>query len=204
MNRYRTHAVAHAMSVRADEALANSRWMIALAGTVIMTSLGTIYSWSIFTQPLIAGFGWSNTAVTCTFAVAILALSVGALVGGRWQDRAGPRLVTLIGVLLWGIGNVLAGLGTPRFGAVWLYLTYGALGGFGVGMAYITPVAVVTKWFPDRRGLGSGMVVMGFGLGAFFYNFVVKRRARFRGSHSRCDRLRRKRSARTRGGHIVA
>ncbi|MFN0303976.1 MAG: OFA family MFS transporter [Burkholderiales bacterium] len=174
MNRYHTHANAHATSVRADEAHVNSRWMIALAGTVIMTSLGAIYSWSIFTQPLIAGFGWSNTTVTWTFAVAILALSVGALVGGRWQDRAGPRLVTLIGVLLWGIGNVLAGLGTPRFGAVWLYLTYGALGRFGVGMAYITPVAVVTKWFPDRRGLGSGMVVMGFGLGAFFYNFIVK------------------------------
>ena len=139
-----------------------------------MTSLGAIYSWSIFTQPLIASFGWSNTTVTWAFALATFFLSVGAVVGGRWQDRAGPRVVTLTGVALWGLGCVLAGLGTPGFGVAWLYLTYGVMGGFGVGMAYITPVAVVTKWFPDRRGLGSGMVLMGFGLGAFIYNLVVK------------------------------
>ncbi len=151
-----------------------NRWLIALAGMVVMTSLGTIYSWSLFTQPLIASFGWSNTTVTWTFALATFSLSLGALFGGRWQDRFGPRAVALIGVLLWGIGNVLAGLGTPHFGPPWLYLTYGVIGGFGVGMGYITPVAVVTKWFPDRRGLGSGMVVMGFGLGALFYNLIVK------------------------------
>jgi len=70
--------------------------------------------------------------------------------------------------------SFLAGLGTAQFGPWWMYLTYGVIGGFGVGMAYITPVAVVTKWFPQRRGLGSGMVVMGFGLGAVGYNFIVK------------------------------
>ena len=154
--------------------VAKNRWLIAFAGMLVMTSLGAIYSWSIFTQPLIASFGWSNTTVTWAFALATFFLSVGAVVGGRWQDRAGPRVVTLTGVALWGLGCVLAGLGTPGFGVAWLYLTYGVMGGFGVGMAYITPVAVVTKWFPDRRGLGSGMVLMGFGLGAFFYNLVVK------------------------------
>ena len=154
--------------------VAKNRWLIAFAGMLVMTSLGAIYSWSIFTQPLIASFGWSNTTVTWAFALATFFLSVGAVVGGRWQDRAGPRVVTLTGVTLWGLGCVLAGLGTPGFGVAWLYLTYGVMGGFGVGMAYITPVAVVTKWFPDRRGLGSGMVLMGFGLGAFFYNLVVK------------------------------
>ena len=151
-----------------------NRWLIALAGMLVMTSLGAIYSWSIFTQPLIASFGWSNTTVTWAFALATFFLSVGAVVGGRWQDRAGPRVVILTGVALWGLGCVLAGLGTPHFGVRWLYLTYGVIGGFGVGMAYITPVAVVTKWFPRRRGLGTGMVLMGFGLGAFFYNLVVK------------------------------
>jgi OFA family oxalate/formate antiporter-like MFS transporter len=79
-----------------------------------------------------------------------------------------------VGVVLWGLGNLLAGLGTQTFGLPWLIATYGIIGGFGNGMAYITPVAVVTKWFPDKRGLASGMVVMGFGLGAFFYNLIVK------------------------------
>ncbi len=76
--------------------------------------------------------------------------------------------------MLWGIANVLAGLGTARFGASWIYLTYGLIGGIGLGLGYVTPVAAVTKWFPDRRGLATGMVVMGFGLGAFLYNNILK------------------------------
>jgi MFS transporter, OFA family, oxalate/formate antiporter len=151
-----------------------NRWIIALAGTVAMGCLGTVYSWSLFTQPLIASFGWSNTTTTWAFALAIFFLGVGAIIGGRWQDRSGPTVVAATGIILWGLGNVLAGLGTERLGAWWMYLTYGVLGGLGLGLGYITPVAAVTKWFPDKRGLGSGMVVMGFGLGAFFYNNIVK------------------------------
>jgi MFS family permease len=140
-----------------------------------MVCLGTVYSWSLFTQPLVAAFGWSNTTTTWTFALAILFLGVGAILGGRWQDRSGPRPVVVTGTVLWGLGNILAGLGTARFGAPWIYATYGVVGGIGLGLGYITPVAAVTKWFPDRRGLASGMVVMGFGLGAFFYNNLLSR-----------------------------
>jgi len=139
-----------------------------------MICLGTVYSWSIYTQPLIAAFGWSNSTTTWAFALAIFFLGVGAIIGGRWQDRSGPRAVAVTGVVLWGLGNILAGLGTARFGAWWLYLTYGVVGGLGLGLGYITPVAAVTKWFPDKRGLGSGMVVMGFGLGAFFFSNIMK------------------------------
>jgi OFA family oxalate/formate antiporter-like MFS transporter len=152
----------------------NNRWIVALAGTVAMACLGTAYSWSIFTQPLIASFGWSNATTTWTFAICILFLGIGAVIGGRWQLRVGARAVTVVGMVVWGIGNVLAGLGTARLGAWWMYLTYGIIGGLGNGLAYIVPVAAVTKWFPDKRGLGSGMVVMGFGLGAFFYNNIAK------------------------------
>ncbi len=151
-----------------------NRWLIAVAGTISMMCLGTVYSWSIFTQPLIASFGWSNTTTTWAFAFAILFLGIGCVVGGRWQDRVGPRRVAVIGVILWGVGNVLAGLGTRSFGPWWIYLTYGVIGGLGNGIGYVTPVATVTKWFPDKRGVGTGMVVMGFGLGAFFYNNIVK------------------------------
>ena len=150
-----------------------NRWAVAIAGTVTMVCLGTVYSWSLFTQPLIASFGWTNTTTTWAFALAVFFLGVGAIVGGRWQDRAGPRPVIVTGALLWGLGNVLAGLGTARLGAWWIYVTYGLIGGIGLGLGYITPVAAVTKWFPDKRGLASGMVVMGFGLGAFFYNNLL-------------------------------
>jgi MFS family permease len=153
---------------------APNRWLIALAGTIVMIFLGIVYSWSSFTTPLAASFNWSNQTTTWAFEIAIFFLGLGAVVGGRWQDRVGPRTVTIVGVVLWGLGTLLAGVGTTQFGAPWLYITYGIIGGFGNGMAYITPVAVVTKWFPDKRGLASGMVVMGFGLGAFFYGFILK------------------------------
>ncbi|HEX4597652.1 MAG TPA: OFA family MFS transporter [Burkholderiaceae bacterium] len=156
------------------------RWTVALAGMLLMMSLGTIYSWSLYTQPLICCFGWSTSTTTCAFSLAIFFLGIGALAGGRLQDRFGPRNVALTGAVLWGAGNVLAGLGTPYFGAAWLYLTYGAMGGFGVGMGYVTSVAVVTKWFPEQRGLGSGIVLTGFGLGAVAYNLIVKNLPSFR------------------------
>ncbi len=156
-----------------------NRWGIALAGVIVMICLGTVYSWSIFTNSLIAGFNWSQQGATTPFELAIFFLGLGAVFGGRWQDRVGPRTVTIVGVILWGLGVALAGLGTQAIGQWWLYLTYGIIGGFGNGMAYVTPVAMVTKWFPDRRGLGSGLVVMGFGLGAFFYNQIVPKIAIF-------------------------
>lgn len=137
-----------------------------------MMCLGTVYSWSIFTRPLLVGFHWDNQTTTWAFAIAIFSLGIGAVVGGRWQDTVGPRTVTMAGAVLWGLGLLLAGVG-PH-GSLWWDLTYGVIGGFGNGMAYITPVATVTKWFPDKRGLASGMVVMGFGLGAFFYGFILK------------------------------
>jgi OFA family oxalate/formate antiporter-like MFS transporter len=150
------------------------RWWVAAAGTALMACLGTVYAWSLFAQPLAAAFGWSSARTTAPFAAAIFFLGIGAIGGGRWQDRSGPRPVAVTGALLWGIGNLLAGLGTARFGWAWLVATYGVVGGLGLGLGYVTPVAAVTKWFPDRRGLGSGLVVMGFGLGAFFYANVMK------------------------------
>jgi MFS transporter, OFA family, oxalate/formate antiporter len=162
------------MSTAVAQPAAN-RWFIAWAGVLVMICLGTVYSWSLFTNPLIASFGWSTQEATLTFELAIFFLGVGAVIGGLWQDRVGPRTVTIVGAALWGIGVLLAGAGTAGMGRFWLYLTYGVIGGLGIGMAYISPVAMVTKWFPDRRGLGSGMVVMGFGLGAFIYNQIVTR-----------------------------
>ena len=157
-----------------------NRWVIAIAGTVVMVTIGCLYSWGLFTQPLLVAYGWDLRTTTWAYAIANFSLAaVGAVIGGFWQDQAGPRKVAMVGVALWGLGNVLAGVGTSAFGAPWLYATYGIMGGIGAGMAYITPVAMVTKWFPDRKGLAGGLVAAGFGLGAFIYNLVVPRLAGF-------------------------
>jgi MFS transporter, OFA family, oxalate/formate antiporter len=157
-----------------------NRWTILIAGTAVMTIIGCIYSWAIFTQPLLVAYHWDLRTTTWAYAIANFSLAaVGALIGGFWQDKAGPRKVAMVGIVLWGLGNVLAGLGTSAFGALWLYATYGIIGGIGAGMAYITPLAMVTKWFPDKKGLAGGIVAGGFGLGAFIYNQCVPRLAGF-------------------------
>jgi MFS transporter, OFA family, oxalate/formate antiporter len=153
-----------------------NRWMIGGAAAVVMLSIGTIYSWAIFTQPLLVAYQWNLTVPTWAYSIANFSLAaIGAVIGGFWQDRAGPRPVAMVGVTLWGIGNVLAGVGTSAFGAPWLYVSYGIIGGIGAGMAYITPLSMVTKWFPDRKGLAGGLVAGAFGLGAFVYNQWISR-----------------------------
>ena len=157
-----------------------NRWVIAIAGTVVMVTIGCLYSWALFTQPLLVAYHWDLRTTTWAYAIANFSVAaVGAVIGGFWQDQAGPRKVAMVGVALWGLGNALAGLGTSAYGAPWLYATYGIMGGIGAGMAYITPVAMVTKWFPDRKGLAGGLVAAGFGLGAFIYNLAVPRLAGF-------------------------
>lgn len=145
-----------------------------------MLLIGTLYSWAVFTEPLLVLFHWNLTTTTLAFAIANFSLAaVGAVWGGFWQDRVGPRKVAMVGIFLWGLGNCLAGLGTPLFGAAWLYLTYGVVGGIGAGMAYITPLALVSKWFPDKRGLAGGLVTASFALGAFIYNQWIPRLPQF-------------------------
>jgi OFA family oxalate/formate antiporter-like MFS transporter len=153
--------------------LRTNRWLVVGAATGVMATLGALYSWSLFGQLLGAGLGWSHTQVTGAFSWAIFFVGVGAMTGGRWLNKTGPRLITTTGVSLWGVGNVLAGLGTARLGPIWLYLTYGVVGGFGVGLAYVTPVATAIKWFPDRPGLAGGLVAMGFGLGTIAANLIL-------------------------------
>lgn len=163
-------------AARATASARLSRWTVAVAAAVVMLTTGTLYSWAIFTQPLLVAYHWDVMATTAAFAIANFSLAtVGAIIGGLWQDKVGPRRVALVGVTLWGTGNLLAGLGTAALGVPWLYLTYGVIGGVGVGMAYVTPLAMVTKWFPDKKGLAGGLVVGAFGLGAFVYNQFVPR-----------------------------
>jgi MFS transporter, OFA family, oxalate/formate antiporter len=151
----------------------NNRWVIAIAGVVIQVALGAVYAWSVFRTPLATRFGWTISQVTLTFTISIFVLGIAAFFGGIWLNRKGPRLVAIVGGLLYGVGVMLASFSDR--GLWWLYLTYGVIGGTGLGFGYIVPVAVLVKWFPDRRGLITGIAVGGFGAGALITAPVATR-----------------------------
>jgi MFS transporter, OFA family, oxalate/formate antiporter len=141
-----------------------NRWVIAAAGVLMQVALGAVYAWSVFRAPLVKQFGWSISEVTLTFTISIFVLGLAAFLGGLWLNRKGPRVVALTGGILYGLGIFLASFSANKLW--WLYLSYGLIGGIGLGLSYIVPVAVLVKWFPDRRGLITGVAVGGFGAGA--------------------------------------
>jgi MFS transporter, OFA family, oxalate/formate antiporter len=142
----------------------SNRWGIAFAGVVLQVVLGSVYAWSVFRVPLTKQFHWTIPQVTLTFTISICVLGVAAFFGGLWLNRSGPRVVALTGAFLYGAGTLLASFSGDRLW--WLYLSYGVIGGTGLGFAYIVPISVLVKWFPDRRGLITGIAVGGFGAGA--------------------------------------
>src|ERR1700743_3609815 len=141
-----------------------SRWGIPAAGFLMQMALGAVYAWSVFRTPLAKQFHWSIEDVTFTFTVSIFVLGVAAFFGGLWLNRKGPRIVALTGGFLYGVGIFLGSFSANKLW--WLYLSYGVISGIGLGFGYIVPVAVLVKWFPDRRGLITGIAVGGFGAGA--------------------------------------
>jgi MFS transporter, OFA family, oxalate/formate antiporter len=150
----------------------NNRWVIAIAGVFFQIALGAVYAWSVFRVPLTKQFGWSISEVTLTFTISIFVLGCAAFFGGLWLNRKGPRIVALTGGALYGLGVFLASFSHNLW---WLYLSYGLIGGIGLGFGYIVPVAVLVKWFPDRRGLITGIAVGGFGAGALITAPVATR-----------------------------
>jgi OFA family oxalate/formate antiporter-like MFS transporter len=155
------------------------RWIVAVAGILAVVGPGAVYSFSLLGGPLAAAFGWLPSEVTWAFAIANFSLAVGGLLGGLLSDRKGPRLPGVIGVALWAGGNALCALLAGTHSIVLLYLCYGVVGGFGCGMVYMAVLNSVIRWFPQARGFGGGLVIMGFGLGSFVYSAVVKSWAPF-------------------------
>lgn len=150
------------------------RWWIVVAAVLVQLALGAVYAWSVFNGPLQDQFGWSKAEAVLPFEVAIGTIFIGSLIGGRIQDRSGPRPVALGGVVLYSVGIMAASLVSSGDQLWLLTLTYGVLGGIGLGAAYITPIAMLAKWFPDKRGLITGIAVAGFGFGAVLTAPVAK------------------------------
>lgn len=142
------------------------KWLIAIMGTLTQLSLGTVYAWSFFQTPITEMAGWSNTQVAWAFSLSIFMLGVMAAWGGAKIDKYGPRKLAITGGVMYALGYIISAYALSS-GTLWLlYLAFGVLGGSGLGLAYVTPVATVSKWFTKNQGLATGMVVMGFGLGA--------------------------------------
>lgn len=158
----------------------NKRFPVALAAILTMLGPGTLYAYSIFAQSLGSSFEWTRVTTTWGFAIANFSLGIGALAGGAALTRTSARRVAIAGTLLWAAGNVLTGLGTERFGAPYFYLCYGIIGGFGCGLVTIAALTTVINWFPRRRGMGGGLVTMGFGLGAVYYTQILQQSTAFR------------------------
>jgi OFA family oxalate/formate antiporter-like MFS transporter len=157
-----------------DERFRN-RWSIAVAAVIMQMCLGAAYGWSVFSKPLVGTEHWLLTQVQLNFTLAILFLGVGTVIGGLWQDRVGPRRVATVAGVLYGAGYILAGIAARHHSLMGMYLSYGVLGGLGMGMGYITPVATLVKWFPDRRGLMTGVAVCGYGAGALVMSPIAAR-----------------------------
>lgn len=151
-----------------------NRWLIALAGVGIHISIGSVYAWSVFTTPLQESIGWSLSQVSITFSIAILFLGLSAAFMGHFVEAKGPRKAGLVSTVFFAAGMITAGFGI-QLEMLWLlYVGYGVLGGIGLGIGYITPVSTLVKWFPDRRGMATGLAIMGFGFAAMIASPVMR------------------------------
>lgn len=150
-----------------------SKWFIALIGSCIHLLLGTVYAWSFFQTPLVESTDWSHSQVAWAFSLSIFMLGVAAAWGGFKLPRFGPRKLAMFGGFLYGMGYLLSALALKNHVLWLLYLGFGMCGGTGLGLAYVTPVATVSKWFDRFQGVAAGLVVMGFGLGALVMSKIL-------------------------------
>ncbi len=152
----------------AHDSPTRGRWWIVIAALLLQFSIGAVYAWSVFSTALKnpSAMGLSNPEASLPFEVTIGMIFIGTYIGGRIQDKKGPRPVALTGGIIYALGCLLASFAHDHSQLWLLVLGYGVIGGFGLGLAYIVPIAMLQKWFPDKRGLITGLAVAGFGFGA--------------------------------------
>lgn len=141
------------------------RWIYPFAGTLMMLCIGNVYAWSVFSKPLQA-MGWTAGQTTLPFQLSIVIFTIAMIFAGRWQDKAGPKPVAIFSGVMMGLGFVLIKfLGQSQIGMI---ICFSLIAGIGMGAGYVTPLATALKWYPDKRGMMSGVVVMGMGAGSIF------------------------------------
>ncbi len=152
-----------------------NRWGIAVAAVIMQICLGAVYAWSVFVKPLVSLEHWTLTQVSLSFTINVFFIGVGTVIGGMWMTTAGPRKVATAGGIIYGLGYILSSYAAAHQSLYLLYLSYGVLAGTGGGMGYICPVATVAKWFPDLRGVMTGLAVTGYGAGALLMGPIAAR-----------------------------
>src|SRR5262245_912663 len=150
-----------------------NRWFVALMGTLLQLCLGTVYAWSFFQSLLVKSYRWSYTDTAWAFSLVIFTLGVSAAWAGVNLPKLGPRKLAVIGGILFSLSYLLGGIALYLESIPFFYFGYSVIGGIGIGLGYVTPVSTVAKWFPDHKGLVTGIVVMGFGVGAFMMSKIL-------------------------------
>ena len=143
-----------------------SRWWRVVGGMSMNLALGTLYAWSIFVAPLEKEFGWKRAQTSTVFGIAVVVFALTFILAGRLQDKYGPFKISLIGGILVSLGFFLC---SYTHSLNWLYVCFGVIGGLGNGFGYATPIPVMAKWFPDKRGLAVGLAVGGYGGGSAIF-----------------------------------
>lgn len=157
----------------APAAAPRNRWIVLVAAILLQVGLGTMYAWSFFQSVLIKDYGWSHSQASLAFSSLICLFGLSCAVAGFNVRRIGPRRLAIIGGSLYSISFLVGALALHRANIPLFIAGFAVLGGVGAGLAYVTPVSTVARWFPDKKGLPPALVVMGFGLGAFMLGKFV-------------------------------
>jgi MFS transporter, OFA family, oxalate/formate antiporter len=143
-----------------------NRWWRVVGGLSMNLALGSLYAWSVFVAPLEKEFGWKRADTSMIFTIAVFVFGLAFILAGRLQDKKGPFWISVIGGVLVSVGFFLSAWTTTL---AWVFFWFGAIGGIGNGFGYATPIPVMAKWFPDRRGLAVGLAVAGYGGGSAIF-----------------------------------
>lgn len=151
-----------------------NKWLIVLSAIGIHICIGSVYAWSVLTKPIMQAMGFTLQETTWTFSIAILFLGLSAGFLGSYVEKHGPRRSGLVSTIFFGIGMLGTAFALSQHSLLLMYLFYGVIGGIGLGTGYITPVSTLVKWFPNNRGLATGLAIMGFGFASLIAGPVMQ------------------------------